>query len=54
MTNLQKELVIIGSGWAAKAIVENLPKKILKSTCVVDNFSKQKLKSTHFVLLKII
>ena len=48
MTNLQKELVIIGSGWAAKAIVENLPKKILKSTFVVDNFSKKKIKKYSF------
>ena len=48
MTNLQKELVIIGSGWAAKSIVENLPKKILRSTLIVDNFSNNKIKKYSF------
>ncbi len=48
MTNFQKELVIIGSGWAAKSIVDNLPKKILKSTLVVDNLSRSKINQYSF------
>ncbi len=48
MNNFQKELVIIGSGWAAKSLVDNLPKKIRKSTLIVDNFSRRKVKKYTF------
>ena len=45
---MKSDLVIIGSGWSAKAVVDNLPKKLLKSTIVVDNFEKKNIQKLSF------